>query len=80
MPQLELQAARFGGFAEVTQVLRAQDPHGCEHAVEAGSNLREAVVGKLVAEHPGDATGLAEAVLPLPEIGPWLRRVTEGGA
>lgn len=72
-----------GALAVVLTGMGADGAAGCEAVARAGGRFiaqdqaSSAVWGMPAA---AAATGLAEAVLPLDDIGPWLRRATEGGA
>ncbi|MGE6942348.1 chemotaxis-specific protein-glutamate methyltransferase CheB [Brevundimonas sp. NPDC029107] len=72
-----------GALAVVLTGMGADGAAGCAAVARAGGRFiaqdqaTSAVWGMPAA---AAATGLAEAVLPLGDIGPWLRRATEGGA
>lgn len=72
-----------GALAAILTGMGADGALGCETVVRAGGRFiaqdqaSSAVWGMPAA---AAATGLAEAVLPLDDIGPWLRRATEGAA
>ncbi|WP_276118550.1 chemotaxis-specific protein-glutamate methyltransferase CheB [Brevundimonas naejangsanensis] len=72
-----------GALAAILTGMGADGAAGCEAVARAGGRFiaqdqaTSAVWGMPAA---AAATGLAEAVLPLDEIGPWLRRTTEAGA
>lgn len=72
-----------GALAVVLTGMGADGAAGCAAVARAGGRFiaqdqaSSAVWGMPAA---AAATGLAEAVLPLDDIGPWLRRATEGSA
>ncbi|WEK59236.1 MAG: chemotaxis response regulator protein-glutamate methylesterase [Candidatus Brevundimonas phytovorans] len=84
-PMLRSLAAVYGdgALAAILTGMGADGALGCEAVVRAGGRFitqdqaTSAVWGMPAA---AAATGLAEAVLPLDDIGPWLRRVTETAA
>jgi len=84
-PMLRSAAEVYGAgvLAVILTGMGADGAAGCEAVARAGGRfIVQDEATSVVWGMPGAAaaTGLAEAVLPLPEIGPWLRRVTEGGA
>ena len=84
-PMLRSLAAVYGdgALAAILTGMGADGALGCEAVARAGGRFiaqdqaTSAVWGMPAA---AAATGLAEAVLPLDEIGPWLRRATESAA
>ncbi len=84
-PMLRSLAAVYGdgALAAILTGMGADGGLGCEAVARAGGRFiaqdqaTSAVWGMPAA---AAATGLAEAVLPLDDIGPWLRRVTETAA
>jgi two-component system chemotaxis response regulator CheB len=84
-PMLRSAAAVYGGgvVAAILTGMGSDGAKGCEAVVRAGGRFiaqdeaTSAVWGMPAA---AAATGLAQAVLPLKEIGPWLRRVMEDAA
>jgi two-component system chemotaxis response regulator CheB len=84
-PMLRSMAAVYGdgALAAILTGMGADGGRGCEAVARAGGRFiaqdqaTSAVWGMPAA---AVATGLAEAVLPLDDIGPWLRRATENAA
>ncbi|MGO4410760.1 protein-glutamate methylesterase/protein-glutamine glutaminase [Brevundimonas sp. M-11_2] len=84
-PMLRSLAAVYGdgAVAAILTGMGADGALGCEAVARAGGRFitqdraTSAVWGMPAA---AAATGLAEAVLPLDDIGPWLRRATENAA
>jgi two-component system, chemotaxis family, protein-glutamate methylesterase/glutaminase len=78
-------AASYGSNAlgVVLTGMGSDGAKGCE-AIAAGQGrfIVQDEASSVVWGMPGAAarTGLAEEILPLPQIGPWLRRVAGGGA
>ena len=84
-PMMRSLAAVYGGgaLAALLTGMGSDGAAGCAAVSQAGGRFiaqdqaTSAVWGMPAA---AAATGLADAILPLDEIGPWLRRVMEAGA
>ncbi|MFK0298834.1 chemotaxis response regulator protein-glutamate methylesterase [Brevundimonas sp. NPDC090276] len=84
-PMLRSMAAVYGdgAVAAILTGMGADGALGCEAVARAGGRfIAQDQATSAVWGMPGAAaaTGLAEAVLPLDDIGPWLRRATENAA
>lgn len=84
-PMLRSMAAVYGdgAVAAILTGMGADGALGCEAVARAGGRfIAQDQASSAVWGMPGAAaaTGLAEAVLPLDDIGPWLRRATENAA
>ena len=84
-PMLRSMAAVYGdgAVAAILTGMGADGALGCEAVARAGGRfIAQDQASSAVWGMPGAAaaTGLAEAVLPLNDIGPWLRRATENAA
>jgi two-component system chemotaxis response regulator CheB len=84
-PMLRSAARVYGSgvLAAILTGMGADGAKGCEAVAQAGGRfIAQDEATSVVWGMPGAtaATGLAEAILPLGEIGPWIRRTTSAAA